>query len=101
MEIRKTSPVIDVLVTATEVYLLSTGRKGKLRKVWAYNSDAAEATFYFCNSEGTRWTPDIKVLSGGAELIGELDLPAYEFAENLHALASATGIRLMVEVEEY
>jgi len=99
--IRHVSATVDVGTTATRIYIRSPGRRVILRKIWVYNSAAADITFYFCASDGTRWTPEIKVLAGASDLFGEVEVPALEKAEDFYAVASATGLRLMIEVEEW
>jgi len=98
--VRHVSPVIDVGTTATKLYEVSGGRMARLKKIWVYNSAAADITFYFCKSDGTRWTPEIKVLAGASNLYGENEVPSLEKAEDIYAIASATGLRLQIEVEE-
>jgi len=99
--VRHVSGTVDVGTTATLIYSRSPGRRVRLRKIWVYNSTTADITFYFCKSDGTRWTPDLKVIAGASDLFGEVEVPALEKAENFYAIASATGLRLMIEVEEW
>jgi len=99
--VRHVSDTVDVGTTATRIYSRSPGRRVRLRKIWVYNSATTDITFYFCKSDGTRWTPDLKVVAGQTIFVGENEVPGLEKAEDIYALASATGLRLQIEVEEW
>lgn len=94
---RRVSELVSVGTSATKV--LSTNY-AKLKKVWAYNSSDSDITFYFCDSGGSQKTPTIKVLARQMLLIDEYELPEYLFETDIYAIASATGLQLMIEVEE-
>ena len=97
---RRVSEVVSVGTSATKVMSQGAGKIMKLKKVWAYNSGGSAATFNFCDSGGTAKTPSISVNAGSHVVIGELDLPEYTFESDIYAVASASGISLMIEVEE-
>lgn len=96
---RDVSPVVDVGTTATKVYSVTPGKPVKVRKVWAYNGAASDVTIYFALSDGTRMSPEFKVLAGGDRFLREEELPALTFTTDVHAIASATGARIQIEVE--
>jgi len=98
--VRKTSDVKDVGTSATLIYKITPSKIAKLKKIWAYNSSSSDVTLYFCKSDGTRRTPDIKVLAGQTVFIGEVDVPSVEFDHDIYAVASATGVKVQIEVEE-
>ena len=98
--IRKTSQLVSLGTTATKVYGVTSGRTAKLKKIWAYNSGASAATFYFTDSGGTQLTPSISVDASSHLFIKETELPSYKFSSDIYGVASATGINVMIEVEE-
>lgn len=98
--IRKTSPLVSLGTTATPIYKLTTGRTAKIKKVWAYNSGAAAATFYFTDSDGAQLTPNISVGAGAHLFINENELPSYKFDKDIYGIASAAGVEVMIEIEE-
>jgi len=93
---RIVSDLKTVGTTATAV--LTIKGNGKVKKLWAYNAGASDATLRFCDSDGNATSPAIVVTAGGYVIVGELDLPAYEFNGTLYMVASA-DVEVMVEVE--
>jgi len=97
---RQVSETIAVGTTATEVYRLSMEKLAWLKKVWVHNTTAADITFFFCKSDGTRLSPNIAVAAGVTRFIAEQEVPSILFSEDIYAIASATGLQLIIEVEE-
>ncbi|MHA1506347.1 MAG: hypothetical protein ACTSR0_04060 [Candidatus Asgardarchaeia archaeon] len=99
--IRKTSNVVTVGNTATLVYQVTSGRSAKVRKLWAYNSDASAHTVQFCDSDGNAKSPNISVGATSHVVLGELDLPSIEFTSDIYMIADAGDvISVLIEVEE-
>lgn len=98
--VRRTSEVKDVETSATKILGVTDEKIVKLKKIWAHNTATSDITFYFCDSGGTQKTPNIKVIAGQTLFVSELELPEYAFESDIYALASATGLKLMIEVEE-
>lgn len=99
--VRHVSPPVPVGTTATLVYIISIGRRAKLKKVLAYNSGASAATIMFTTPAGDPLSPPIAIGAGANLIIGEQDLPEMEFYGGVYAAASASGVILQVEVDEF
>jgi len=97
---RQVSSSIDVGTTATLVWYLTLEKLASLKKVWVHNTTVSSITFNFCKSDGTRLSPNIEVGAGVTRFISEEELPSLVFSEDIYAIASATGLQLMIEVEE-
>lgn len=99
MGYRDVSATVDVDTTATKIYSVTSGKPVKIKKVWAYNSATSDITVYFILSDGTRVTPEFKILAGGDRFINEYELPSVKFTTDIYAIASAAGVRIQIEVE--
>ena len=100
MGVRRVSEKVSVGTTATKVMTLTSNKAVKLKKIWAHNTSSSDVTFYFCLNDGTQKTPTIKVVAGQTLFVSEDELPEYMFGQDIYAIASATGVELMIEVEE-
>ena len=99
---RKVPPSYKSIGTsATEVYKVTSGRKAKIKKLWLHNTDTAnDRLVAFCDSDGNRISPQIKVPAGQTLFISEDELPEMEFSGSIYMIADGAGVDVLPEVDE-
>ena len=103
---------ITVAATTTNLHLITPGRTATIRKIMWSNRNAAVSMLQIGSGDFTQRLPEIFMAAGLDGVIGEEELPRYEFrsladaAEDITAQATVAAvapndIQVSIEVEEF